>query len=59
MTDIAPASLGTQLQTNVFALKLQLQRDAGVVALVKQATESAKQGNEPSTSRSRLVDVLV
>ena len=59
MTDIAAASLGTQLQTNVFALKLQLQRDAGVVALVEQATESAKGDNEPSTSRSSLVDVLV
>ena len=59
MTDIAATSVGTQLQANILALKLQLQRDAGVVALVEQAAKPAEPGTEPLASRSTGVDILV
>ena len=59
MTDIAATSVGTQLQANILALKLQLQRDAGVVALVEQAAEPAKPKAQASASRSAGVDILV
>ena len=59
MTDIAATSVGTQLQANILALKLQLQRDAGVVALVEQAAEPAAPKAQASASRSAGVDILV
>ena len=59
MTEIAATSVGTQLQTSILALKQQLQREADVVDLVKQAAEPVESESASSTSGGALVDILV
>ena len=61
MTEIAAASVGTQLQTSILALKQQLQREADVLDLVKQAAEpvESESASASSTSGGALVDILV
>ena len=61
MTEIAAASVGTQLQTSILALKQQLQREADVLDLVKQAAEPVESESDSasSTSGGALVDILV
>jgi hypothetical protein len=60
MTDIAASSLGTRLAGDILALKLSLQQEQAVLALVEKALE-ATQGGQPTSAppSDRLVDILV
>ena len=61
MSDIAVSSLalGRQMAGNILALKLAVQQDRAVLALVEKALETPQQAAGAGSASDRLVDVLV
>lgn len=61
MSDIAVSSLalGRQMAGNILALKLAVQQDRAVLALVEKALEAPQQAAGAGSASDRLVDVLV
>jgi len=59
MSEISSASLGSQVQNSVLALKLQLQQEAAVLSLVQQAVDSSREAAASPPASDKLVDIIV
>jgi hypothetical protein len=59
MSDIASVSLRNAASQSLLALKLQVQQERAVVALVEEAVQSTQSVNGSPSSNGRLVDIVV
>jgi len=59
MSEITAASLSASVPKSILALKMQLQQERAVVALVEKALEQPQPAGGSTPSSGRLVDIVV